>query len=64
MPVGGKHGNVPASRSRAYEGMRSHGMSKKRAAQIAHAGVTHAGRSAMARKAARTRKRGGGRRRR
>jgi hypothetical protein len=58
MPAGGKHGNIPQSRSRAYEGMRGGGMSKKRAAQISWAGRTHAARSRMARKAARTRSRG------
>ena len=63
MPAGGRHGNVPVSRSRVYEALRRKGMSKKRAAQISHAGRTHVGRSRMARKAARTRKRGVRRRR-
>lgn len=43
------------SRVGAYEAMRSHGMSKSMAAAIANKGKTKGGRSAMARKAARTR---------
>jgi hypothetical protein len=62
MPAGGKHGNIPLSRSRAYEAMRRKGFSKAKAARIAHAGRTYPQRSRMARKAARTRRRGGGRR--
>lgn len=54
MP-GRKHGNIPVSRSRAYEALRRHGMSKRSAARIAWAGRTHAGRSRMAHKAAKTR---------
>lgn len=59
MPAGGRHGNIPRSRSRAYEALRRKGMPKSRAARIANAGITKAGRVAMARKAARTRKRRG-----
>jgi hypothetical protein len=40
-------------------GRRKQKMSKKKAARIANAGKTHAGRSRMAKKAARTRKRRG-----
>ena len=54
-----KHGNVPLSRSRAYESLRRKGKSKKTAARIAWEGRTKAGRSRMAKKAARTRKRRG-----
>lgn len=60
MPAGGKHGNIPRSRSSAYEALRRKGMSKTRAAKIANAGITKAGRKVMARKAARTRKARGG----
>ena len=49
--------SITPGRRRAYEGMRSHGMSKRSAARIANAGKTHAARSRMARKAARTRAR-------
>jgi hypothetical protein len=62
MPQGGKHGNIPLSRSRAYEALRRRGMTKRSAARIAMEGRTKAGRKSMARKAARTRRRGGGRR--
>lgn len=55
MP-GHRHGNIPLSRSRVYEALRREGMPKSRAAKIANAGVTRAGRKRMARKAARTRK--------
>lgn len=54
-----RHGNIPASRSRAYEALRKKGKSKKTAARIAMKGRTKAGRKAMGRKAARTRKRRG-----
>lgn len=57
MPKGGKHGNIPRSRSRAYEALRRQGLSKKVAAMISWKGVTFGGRSAMAKKAARTRQR-------
>lgn len=53
---GGKHGFVYASRHSAYRSLRAQGMSKEKAARIANAGHTHAGRSKMARRAARTRK--------
>lgn len=46
-------------RPRAYESMRSSGLSKSSAAAIANAGRTKAGRSRMATKAARTRARRG-----
>jgi len=51
-----RHGNIPLSRSRAYEALRNKGASKSKAARIAWAGRTRAGRSRMAHKAARTRK--------
>lgn len=54
-----KHGNIPLSRSKTYEALRRKGMSKRSAARIANEGKTKAGRSSMARKAARTRKRRG-----
>jgi hypothetical protein len=57
MPKGGRHGNIPRSRSSAYEALRRQGMSKSSAARISNAGITFAGRSRMAKKAARTRKR-------
>lgn len=49
--------SIAKGRRTAYEGMRKHGLSKKSAARIANAGKTKAGRSRMAKKAARTRKR-------
>lgn len=52
---GGHWGFVYRSRHAAYKGLRKQGMSKTKAAKIANAGQTHAQRSAMARKAARTR---------
>jgi hypothetical protein len=54
-----KHGNIPRSRSRAYEKLRRKGKSKRVAAKIAMKGRTKAGRKAMARKAAATRRRRG-----
>jgi hypothetical protein len=54
-----KHGNIPVSRSRAYEALRRKGKSKKTAARIAWEGRSKAGRKRMAKKAARTRKRRG-----
>lgn len=57
MP-GRKHGNIPRSRSRAYEAIKKR-LGKTRAAKIAWAGVTRAARSRMAKRAARTRKRSG-----
>lgn len=56
---GGKKGFVYKSRHKAYRRVRSKGKSKKVAAMIANAGNTWAGRSRMAKKAARTRKRRG-----
>lgn len=56
---GGKHGFVYRSRHKAYKGIRRSGNSKSKSARIANAGRTHAARVAMARKAARTRKRRG-----
>jgi uncharacterized membrane protein len=54
---GGKWGYVVRSRHRAYKAIRRKGSSKSKAAAISNAGRTFAGRSAMARKAARTRRR-------
>jgi hypothetical protein len=54
---GGRHGFVYKSRHDAYRAIRRKGSSKSKAARIANAGRTFAGRSAMARKAARTRRR-------
>ena len=56
---GGKYGFVYRSRHKAYRGMAKRGLSKQSRARIANAGRTHAQRSAMARKAARTRRRRG-----
>lgn len=56
---GGKYGFVYKSRQRAYKALRRQGKSKRVAAMIANRGDTHAERSAMAKKAARTRKRHG-----
>lgn len=53
---GGKYGFVYRSRHSAYRALRRKGMPKKIAAMISNRGVTRAGRSQMARKAARTRK--------
>lgn len=53
---GGKFGFVYTSRHRAYRGIRRGGSSKTKAAKIANAGRTHAARSRMARKAAKTRR--------
>jgi hypothetical protein len=49
--------SITKGRRGVYEALKKHGMSKTRAAKIANAGKTRAGRSRMARKAARTRKR-------
>jgi len=54
--AGGRKGYVAPGRHRAYKALRRKGKSKKSAARIANAGVTHAQRSRMARKAARTRR--------
>lgn len=56
---GGKKGFVYQARHKAYRRLRAQGKSKKIAAMIANAGKTFAGRSRMAKKAARTRKRRG-----
>lgn len=53
---GGKAGYVFAGRHKAYRRLRAKGMSKSKAARIANAGHTFAGRSAMARKGARKRR--------
>lgn len=58
---GGKYGFVYPSRQRAYRALRRTGMSKSHAARISNAGRFHSGRSRMAKKAARTRRRRGGR---
>ena len=53
----GKVRGIVAGRGRVYERLKASGMPKSRAAKIANAGKTKGGRSRMARKAARTRKR-------
>ena len=53
----GKIRGIVAGRGRVYESLKKSGMPTARAAKIANAGKTRAGRSRMARKAARTRKR-------
>jgi len=52
---GGKFGFVYSSRHDAYRALRAKGMSKEKAARIANAGVSKAGRSRMAKKGARRR---------
>ena len=54
--AGGRKGYVVRSRHRTYKALRREGASKSKAARISNAGVTHAERSRMARKAARTRR--------
>lgn len=54
MP-GNRLRSITPSRRKAYETMKKSGMSKSSAAAIANAGKTKAGRSKMARKAARHR---------
>jgi hypothetical protein len=49
--------SITPGRRKVYEKLRSGGMSKGAAARIANAGKTKVGRSKMARKAARKRKR-------
>ena len=49
--------SIAKGRRHAYERMRSKGMSKSKAAKIANTGKTKAGRTRMAKKAARTRRR-------
>lgn len=56
---GGKFGYVIRSRWDAYRALRRQGKSKRVAAAIANGGRFFPGRSKMARKAARTRKRRG-----
>jgi hypothetical protein len=46
-------------RPKVYDRLRAQGYSKEKAARISNAGTTHAKRSKMAKKAARTRKRRG-----
>lgn len=53
---GGKFGYVVKGRQDVYRALRRQGKSKAVAAKIANAGRTHAARSRMAKKAARTRK--------
>lgn len=55
--AGGRKGYVVTSRHDAYRKIRAGGASKSKAAAIANAGRTKSARSAMARKAARTRAR-------
>lgn len=54
--AGGKKGFVYKNRQDVYRALRRQGKSKSLSAQIANEGHTSAGRKAMARKAARTRK--------
>lgn len=59
MPKGKKARGITPGRRAVYEALRGQGHTKKSAARIANAGKTRAGRSRMAKKAARTRKRKG-----
>jgi hypothetical protein len=54
--AGGRKGYVKKSRQKVYKALRRKGYSKSRAARIANGGITHAQRSRMARRAARTRR--------
>jgi hypothetical protein len=54
--AGGRKGYVTPGRHNVYRALRRKGMSKSKAAKVANAGKTHAQRSRMARKAARTRR--------
>lgn len=56
---GGKYGFVYRNRHNVYRALRRKGMSKSKAARISNAGRTHAQRSRMSKKAARTRRRRG-----
>jgi hypothetical protein len=56
MP-GKRMNSIAKGRRPVYEKLKAKGFSKKKAAKIANAGKTKAGRSRMAKKAARTRKR-------
>jgi hypothetical protein len=60
---GGRWGFVYKTRQRVYAALRRQGASKSKAARIANAGRTHTQRSAMARKASRTRQMRGRKRR-
>jgi hypothetical protein len=57
---GGRYGFVYRSRQDTYRALRRKGLTKRAAAQISNAGLAFPQRSAMARKAARTRKARGG----
>jgi len=59
---GGRAGFVYRSRQSVYRALRRKGMPKSKAARISNEGVTRAGRSLMARKAAKTRRSHGRRR--
>lgn len=59
MPKGKKARGITKGRRKAYEAIKAQGHTKKSAARIANAGKTRAGRSRMAKKAARTRRRRG-----
>lgn len=56
---GGKYGFVYRSRQDTYRKLRKKGMTKSKAAAISNKGLSFPGRSVMARKAAKTRKRRG-----
>lgn len=56
---GGRYGFVYPNRHATYRALRRQGKSKESAARISNAGRGHGGRSRMAKKAARTRKRRG-----
>lgn len=58
---GGKYGFVYKNRQDVYRALRREGKTKRAAAMIANAGHTKVGRKTMAKKAAATRKRRGGR---
>lgn len=58
---GGRFGYVTKTRQDVYRALRRKGLTKKLAAMISNRGDTHVERSGMAKKAARTRKRRGGR---
>ncbi len=51
-----RRGYIAKGRRNVYDALRRRGASKAKAARIANAGTTHAARSRMSRKAARTRK--------
>ncbi|MGW1950118.1 DUF7218 family protein [Streptomyces sp. NPDC001940] len=53
---GGRYGFVYRSGQAVYRALRRDGASKSKAARISNAGRTHAARSRMARKGARTRR--------